>query len=81
MSDRFGEITVAQPNKEYAVVYRMDGSEWVFRFHADNVSDAERRLYFIKLGAQMLGEVKGIYPYHMGWWCKAVVTVRNFFGR
>ena len=64
--------------KTYLVSYRHEGAKWVVELRAANELDARVRLSKLVYG-HVNGELIAIVPAQLGWFAKAIVSLRNAF--
>jgi hypothetical protein len=65
-------------SKIYLCEYRYEGIQYSIEIPAKSYEDATARLKYLSQG-RVLGEVKAIIPYRIGWIAQLSVKIRNFF--
>lgn len=66
--------------KKFLVSYQFDGAQWNIEIPAQNLQEAESRLYNLRFG-KVDGEILTILPASMGTVAKIATSLRNFLQR
>uniref|UniRef100_A0A832H5H6 Uncharacterized protein n=1 Tax=Oscillatoriales cyanobacterium SpSt-402 TaxID=2282168 RepID=A0A832H5H6_9CYAN len=64
--------------KTFICEYRFNNPRWGFEIKAASLEEAEQRLRSLSQG-RVLGELKAVIPYQLGWLAKLWFWVGNLF--